>query len=107
VITCDGGLCQVRGPRCTTVATTAHHILPSSQYPELFFDPSNLEASCRRCNDHGAVVKAENRVNRMTIAHLEDVIEEQRAEIERLAGELARYKNGEYGWQQRAEPQIY
>jgi 5-methylcytosine-specific restriction endonuclease McrA len=24
----DGGLYQVRGPRCVTIATTAHHILP-------------------------------------------------------------------------------
>jgi hypothetical protein len=95
----------VRGPRCTTVATTAHHILPSSQYSELFWDPSNLEAACRRCNDHGAVVKAENRANRQTIAHLEGTIEKQRVEIERLTAELARFKNGASGWPEPEHPQ--
>jgi hypothetical protein len=77
--------------------------LPSSQYPGLFWDPDNLQASCRPCNDHGAVVKAENRVNRQTIAYLEKMIEDQSAEISRLLAKLARYENGG----PRATPRIY
>jgi 5-methylcytosine-specific restriction endonuclease McrA len=85
----DGRICQVRGPRCTRLATTVHHIWPSSQYPELFWHPENLQSSCRPCNNHGGNVKAENRVNRRTIAHLEQIIEEQEAELEELRVALA------------------
>ena len=90
----DGGLCQVQGPRCANVATTAHHILPSSQYPERFWDPSNLQASCGPCNHHGANVKHENRVNRQEIAALERVIAEQQVVIEQLVAQLAESENG-------------
>jgi len=31
VIARDGGICQVQGPRCSGIATTAHHKLPTSQ----------------------------------------------------------------------------
>jgi hypothetical protein len=34
-----GYVCQVEGPRCTGYATTVHHILPSSQYPNCFGTP--------------------------------------------------------------------
>jgi 5-methylcytosine-specific restriction enzyme A len=101
VIARDGGICQVAGPRCEVVATSAHHKLPSSQHPELFWDPSNLEASCRPCNHHGAQVKAENRANRQTIAHLEQIIESQEAEIEELTTRLAEVER------QPATPRIY
>jgi 5-methylcytosine-specific restriction protein A len=90
----DGGLCHVRGPNCTTIATTAHHILPSSQYTDRFFDPANLQASCGPCNHHGANVKHENRVNRQQIAALERVIDEQQAVIEQLVAQLAEYETG-------------
>lgn len=89
VIARAGGRCEVEGPRCTGRATTCHHVLPSSQYPERFFDPANLQAACAPCNRHGAATASENRNNRMTIAYLEQLVEEQRIEIERLAGELA------------------
>jgi 5-methylcytosine-specific restriction endonuclease McrA len=92
VIARDGGVCQVGGPHCRIVATTAHHKLPSSQYPERFWDPTNLEASCTPCNHHGAQVKAENRANRQTIANLERIIDEQAAEIELLLHRLAAYE---------------
>ncbi len=62
----DGGLCQVRDPRCTGVATTAHHTRPTSQDPELFWNPEYLQASCGPCNRHGAVTASENRANRQT-----------------------------------------
>jgi 5-methylcytosine-specific restriction protein A len=106
VIARDGGLCQVQGPRCEVVASTAHHRLPSSQHPELFWDPANLEASCRPCNHHGAQVKAENRVNRQTIAHLERIIDAQAAEIEVLLHRLAQYENGVEPERKRAKPAI-
>jgi 5-methylcytosine-specific restriction endonuclease McrA len=90
VIARDGGLCQVQGPRCAIVATTAHHRLPSSQYPELFWDPANLEASCTPCNHHGAQVKAENRANRQTIARLERELADAHARIAELEAEPER-----------------
>jgi hypothetical protein len=90
----DGGICQVRGPHCTEIATTAHHILPSSQYPDRFFDPANLQASCGPCNHHGANVKHENRVNRQEIAALERVIEEQQVVIDQLVRQLGEYESG-------------
>jgi hypothetical protein len=47
------------------------------------------------CNHHGAVTKSENRANRQTIAHLEQIIEDQAAEIEELVRKLAAYENGQ------------
>jgi 5-methylcytosine-specific restriction endonuclease McrA len=90
VIARGGGICQVRGPRCLGIATTAHHKLPSSQYPELFWDPANLEASCTPCNHHGASVKNENRVNRQTIAQLERELADAHARIAELEAERAK-----------------
>jgi 5-methylcytosine-specific restriction endonuclease McrA len=106
VIARAGGMCEVQGPRCLGIATTAHHKLPSSQYPELFWDPANLEASCMPCNHHGAQVKAENRANRQTIAHLERIIDDQAAEIEVLLHRLAQYENGVEPERKRAKPAI-
>jgi hypothetical protein len=68
---------MVRGPNCNGLAQTAHHTLPTSQYPELFFDVRYIVASCLPCNAHGSTVRAENRANRMTIAHLEQLVADQ------------------------------
>ena len=46
----DGYVCQIRGPRCTHRATAVHHIIPSSQRPDLFFASDNLAAACQACN---------------------------------------------------------
>jgi 5-methylcytosine-specific restriction endonuclease McrA len=92
VIARDGGICQVQGPRCLGIATTAHHRLPSSQYPERFWDPANLEASCTPCNHHGASVKAENCVNRQTIAQLERELADAHARIAELEAAAANRK---------------
>jgi hypothetical protein len=54
----------------------------------------------------GAAVKAENRANRQTIAYLEQVIDDQAAEIERLVTKLASYENGERQ-RRRVTPRIY
>jgi hypothetical protein len=102
-----GGLCQIRGRRCTGIATTVHHILPSSTHPHLFFDPPNLQAACKPCNyGDGAVVRADNRTNRQLVAHLESVVEEQAAEIEELRRELERQDEPEPVIH-RAEPRIH
>ena len=45
----DGHTCQIRGPRCTTIATHVDHIIPvNSGGP--WWEPDNLRASCRNCN---------------------------------------------------------
>jgi len=40
--------CQIRGPRCTTVATQAAHIVPKSQGGT--DHPDNVRAACAPCN---------------------------------------------------------
>jgi 5-methylcytosine-specific restriction endonuclease McrA len=94
VIARAGGRCEVKGPRCIGIASSAHHILPSSQYPEAFWDLSNLQAACAPCNHHGAVTKSENRANRQTIAVLEDIVENQERLIGELFEALSAYENG-------------
>ena len=46
----DGGLCQIRGPRCTTVATAVDHIIPVAS-GGAWFDPQNLRGACTTCNN--------------------------------------------------------
>lgn len=46
----DGGLCQIRGPRCTGAATAVDHIVPV-QSGGPWFDPANLRAACVNCNN--------------------------------------------------------
>ncbi len=87
-----GHMCQVEGPRCTGYATTVHHLMPSSQAPHLFWEPSNLAAACRRCNyGDGSRVAAEN--TRQTIARLHEIIEEQEQQIAQMAERLAYYED--------------
>jgi 5-methylcytosine-specific restriction endonuclease McrA len=87
-----GYVCQIQGPRCTGYATTVHHILPTSQYPELFWNSENLEAACSACNyGDGARVAAQN--TRATIERLHAVIEEQEQRIAQMAERLARYED--------------
>jgi HNH endonuclease len=88
-----GYICQVEGQRCTGYATTVHHLVPSSQAPHLFWEPSNLVASCPRCNyGDGSRVAADNR--RQQIAYLQQLVEEQQQQIAQMAERLARYENG-------------
>jgi 5-methylcytosine-specific restriction endonuclease McrA len=49
VIDRDLGLCQIKGPHCTTYATEVDHIVPRIEGGALF-DPANLRAACRACN---------------------------------------------------------
>jgi HNH endonuclease len=101
----DGYACRVQGPRCRGYADTVHHILPSSQYPGLFWEPTNLQAACRPCNyAGGSYTKAENQRSRRSsvqidesrerIAYLEHVIQVLEVRIDELAEALARERNG-------------
>jgi 5-methylcytosine-specific restriction endonuclease McrA len=93
VLAREGYVCQVQGPRCTGYADTCNHLLPSSQYPELFWDPTNLQAASRACNyAGGAYTKAENR--RSKIAQLEEAIVDQQNTIAELIARLATYEDG-------------
>ena len=51
----DGYECQIRGSRCTGVATEVDHIVPLEQGGEPL-DPANLRAACRPCNAAGGAV---------------------------------------------------
>jgi 5-methylcytosine-specific restriction endonuclease McrA len=96
VLARDGHQCMVGGPRCRGYATTVHHQIPSSQAPHLFWEPSNLIASCPRCNyGGGARVAADNR--RRQIVQLEQLVEQQAQQITELLAKLAAYDdaNGE------------
>ena len=49
VIARDGGVCQLRLPGCTNVATTADHVLsPRDGGSD---EEANLRASCQTCNE--------------------------------------------------------
>jgi HNH endonuclease len=87
----DGHVCQIQGPRCRGVATTVHHVVPSSERPDLFFADQNLVAACTRCNfGHGARVAADN--SRRRVAQLERVIREQYQLIQQLQERLSAYE---------------
>jgi 5-methylcytosine-specific restriction endonuclease McrA len=101
-----GYVCQLEGPRCTGYATTVHHRVPSSQRPDLFWEPENLIAACTRCNyGGGARVQADNR--RRRTAQLEQLIEQQAQQIAQLVERLAYYENGGGLERQPAKPRIY
>jgi 5-methylcytosine-specific restriction endonuclease McrA len=42
--------CRLQLPGCTTVSTTADHIIPRSQRPDLEMVRSNLQGACKNCN---------------------------------------------------------
>jgi len=89
-------------------ALTVHHIIPSSQRPELFWADENLISACQRCNyGGGARVQAENR--RARTAQPEQIIESQQAMIEQLLDKLAEYENppAPVVAQKPANPAIY
>jgi 5-methylcytosine-specific restriction endonuclease McrA len=88
----DGHVCQVQGPRCLGHASTVHHLVPSSQAPDLFWAEENLVAACSRCNyGGGARVAAEN--TRQTIESLRILVWEKQAQIDHLTERLARYEH--------------
>ena len=102
----DGHICQLRGPKCTGIATTVHHLLPSSQYPHLFFDSENLAAACRHCNySGGREIQLANRTDRQLLNHYEQIIDRQRSEIDDLSRRLAACDRGD--GETRRIPRIY
>lgn len=48
----DRHVCQMRGPRCTTIATCVDHIIARTDGGNMW-DPTNLRAACRPCNSGG------------------------------------------------------
>jgi 5-methylcytosine-specific restriction endonuclease McrA len=108
VLARDGHQCMIGGPRCRGYATTVHHLVPSSQAPHLFWEPSNLVASCPRCNyGDGSRIAADNR--RQQIAYLQQLVEEQQQQqIAQMAERLARYEDADSGELASAKrPAIY
>jgi 5-methylcytosine-specific restriction endonuclease McrA len=49
VLARDGGMCQIRGPKCKRYATDADHIVSRAEGGDMW-DPRNLRASCKPCN---------------------------------------------------------
>jgi len=49
----DGYMCQIRGPKCTTLATEVDHIIPWRAGGAMY-DPDNLRAACSNCNKRRA-----------------------------------------------------
>jgi 5-methylcytosine-specific restriction endonuclease McrA len=88
----DGHICQLQGPRCTGYASTVHHLVPSSQAPELFWQPANLVAACQRCNyGDGSRVASDNR--RQQIAYLHQLVDERQQQIAQMDETLAYYED--------------
>jgi hypothetical protein len=80
-----------RAPPATQQPST--HLIPSSQAPHLFREPSNLVAACRRCNyGDGSRIAAEN--TRQTIERVRALLEEQQ-QIAQMAERLARYEDAD------------
>ena len=46
----DGYLCQIKGERCTGLATQVDHRVSPMDDPARAWDPHNLRAACRSCN---------------------------------------------------------
>jgi 5-methylcytosine-specific restriction endonuclease McrA len=91
VLNRDNYECQIRGPRCRGVASSVNHRIPSSEAPELFFDPENLEASCGACNFAGGAYLTRDR-RRAIIEqneYLERVVQAQQERIIALEDQLA------------------
>ena len=87
----DGYGCRVRGARCAGIASTVHHVVPSSQAPHLFLEMTNLVASCGPCKyaDDARVAAANGR---RRVAQLEEIIIQQDNKIQELLAQLAEYK---------------
>jgi hypothetical protein len=109
VLARDGYICGIQGPRCTYRATTVHHVIPSSERPDLFFADANLVSACARCNySGGASIASGNR--RRKIAELERIIREQQQQNDRLLEKVLHYENGSPTTAlapNRPNPQIY
>jgi 5-methylcytosine-specific restriction endonuclease McrA len=87
-----GHVCQIKGHRCTGYATTVHHLVPSSQAPHLFWEPSNLVAACGRRN-YGGGARAAAQNTEQLIEDLRALVAAQQQQIAEMAERLARYEH--------------
>jgi 5-methylcytosine-specific restriction endonuclease McrA len=53
-VVADEPICWLRLPGCTIRSTTADHILPAAQRPELALVRSNIRGACHSCNSKRA-----------------------------------------------------
>ena len=68
VLARDGYACQIKGPRCSQLATQVDHIEAVAAGGS-FWDPSNLRAACRRCNGAlGGVVGNERKARKRYVS---------------------------------------
>jgi 5-methylcytosine-specific restriction endonuclease McrA len=100
----DGGLCQIRGPRCTGYATTVDHRYPSSTHPELFWAEENLRASCKKCN-YGSGSRIASESKRATIAKLRETVAEQDQTITEMVARIIELEAAQAD-NHRAQPAI-
>jgi 5-methylcytosine-specific restriction endonuclease McrA len=100
-------VCMLRSsPRCNGRAETAHHQLPTSQNPEYFFAVEYIVGACKPCNfADGARVKAANQ--RQTVAFLQQLVEEQGQQIDRLLERLSKYETLDGKPREPQMPAIY
>ena len=63
----DNHRCQIKGPRCTTVATTVDHIEPRAEGGAVV-DPANMRAACVPCNARGGAEMTNTRRYRDSVA---------------------------------------
>lgn len=104
----DGYACQIEGPNCTGRATSAHHIRPSSQDPDSFFDFNNLVAACTACNSGGGrkIAVANQRAN---VLRLQQQVEQLNQRVLVLAAKVAQLEeaNGHPEPLAHPKPRIY
>jgi 5-methylcytosine-specific restriction endonuclease McrA len=90
----DGYQCMIRGPRCTGTASTVHHVIPSSERPDLFYASSNLVSASAKCNYGGGRAIAVDRT-RDKIEALKQIIEQQWLQIAELTDRIAELENAQ------------
>ena len=56
----DRGACQIKGPTCTHAATVVDHIIARADGGDMY-NPDNLRAACRACNNRGGADVANRR----------------------------------------------
>jgi 5-methylcytosine-specific restriction endonuclease McrA len=63
VLARDGERCQIKGPTCTQAATVVDHVIARADGGDMY-DPANLRAACRACNNRGGAEIANRRMAR-------------------------------------------
>jgi 5-methylcytosine-specific restriction endonuclease McrA len=95
---------MIQGPRCTGIATTVDHIIPTSQ-GGAFWDTANLRASCERCNyGRGSSIAADTR---QATVELQAVIDPRRRRSTECASSLRKHEKLDTRPRAPAQPAIY